>query len=133
MATPLDTLLVSEYTGGMNAPLASQAGHAARADSAGTNVEYVGPQVLAGTGTWDGKSDPILVRGSGVRTITIPNGYYLGQRVTIVDADGTSNSGTIALSAAGVLHGDVTLSTQWQSHTICYVAEGVWSTISGAA
>lgn len=130
MATPLDTALVDAYTAGMNVPLASQAGYACRADTAGTNVEYVGPQASAGGVTWDGKSAQVLVGGSGARAVTLKNGYYLGQRVTVADAAGNAGSDTITVGVSeGALSGTATITTNFGTREYMYVAAGQWAAV----
>lgn len=127
MATPLDTQLIDQYTGGMNAPLAAQAGYVTRANPAGNNVEYVGPQVTAGGVTWDGKSAQILVGGSGARAVVLQNGYYLGQVVEVADVEGNAGSGTITMSVSeGAIGGTLTITSNGGSRRYMYVKAGQW-------
>jgi hypothetical protein len=131
MATPLDTLLIDEYTRGINVPLASQAGYAVRADSAGTNYDFVGPQVTAGGATWDGKSPQVLVGGSGARAVVLKNGYFLGQTVEVVDTDGNAGSGTITVSVSeGSLGGTATITANGGSRRYMYVKTGQWRLVA---
>jgi hypothetical protein len=131
MATPLDTLLIDEFTGGMNVPLLAQAGYPCQADGAGTNVEYVGPQVFTGTGVWNGKSRSILVRGSGARGVELGGAPYVGYEVRVIDADGTAGAGTITVAAGGAttLTGTATLTSNYQSRVYGYVAALTWALI----
>lgn len=132
MATPLDTALIDAYTAGMNVPLASQAGYVARANSAGTNVSYDGPQSLAGSGVWDGIAPEILVSGSGARAVTLKNGYFIGQQVLVIDVLGNAGSGTITVGVSeGAINGTVTLTANGDSRRYMYVAAGVWRRAAG--
>ncbi|MES2384547.1 MAG: hypothetical protein V4593_08355 [Pseudomonadota bacterium] len=132
MATPLDTALVDDYTAGVNMPLASQAGYAVRASADGTNYEFVGPQSLAGSGVWDGKAPQILVSGSGARAITLKNGYFLGQEVTVVDALGNASTGTITVGVSeGAINGVTSLTANGDTRTYMYVSAGVWRRAAG--
>jgi hypothetical protein len=128
MATPLDTSLIDAYTRGINVPLASQAGHVVRVNPEGTNYEFIGPQMLAGSGTWDGSAELVLVGGSGVRTVTLGNGFFVGQRVRIVDRDGTANAGTITIAASpGTLNGSPnTIAINYSSREYLYAAADTW-------
>jgi hypothetical protein len=131
MATPLDLDLIDSYTRSMNVPVASQAGYVTRADAAGTNVEYVGPQVTAGGTTWDGKAPQILVGGSGARAVVLKNGYFLGQTVTVVDVVGNAGSGTITVSVSeGAIGGTLTITSNGGSLQFMYVAAGQWRRVS---
>lgn len=132
MVTPLDTALIDDYTAGMNVPLAAQAGYPCQANSAGTNVEYVGPQELVGSGAWNGKSRSILVRGSGARAVTLgEEAPYVGYEVRVIDADGNAGSGTITVSAGGSasLAGTATLTSNYQSRVYCLTAELQWALV----
>jgi hypothetical protein len=132
MATPLDTQLIDEYTAGMNVPLASQAGYVARANEAGTNIRYDGPQSLAGSGSWDGFSPTILVNGSGARAVTLKNGFWVGQEVLVIDVLGNAGSGTITVGVSeGAINGSTTITTNGDSRRYMYVAAGVWRRAAG--
>lgn len=132
MATPLDTAIIDSYTRGGNVPLPSQAGYAMRADSAGTNYDFVGAQASAGTVVWDGFAPQILVSGSGARAVTLKNGYFLGQEVTVVDVLGNAGSGTITVGVSeGAINGTVTLTTNGDTKRYMYVAAGVWRRAAG--
>jgi hypothetical protein len=130
--TPLDTLLIDQYTGGMNVPLASQAGYVVRANAEGNNVEYVGPQSLAGTGSWDGVAPVIFVSGSGARTITLKNGFAFTQEVLIVDIVGTAGAGNITVATSeGSISGNVSMTTNHDSRRYMYVSAGKWVRVPG--
>lgn len=132
MATPLDTELIDQYTAGMNVPLPSQAGYAVRADVAGTNVEYVGPQVSAGGVVWDGVAPVILVGGTGARSVVLKNGYFLGQEVLVIDANEAASTGTITISASeGTINGSLSITSNGDSRLYVYVKAGVWRRAAG--
>ena len=130
MATPLDLSLIDAYTHSMNVPLPSQKGFACQADSAGTNVEYVGPQTLAGAGSWNGKSHSILVGGSGARTIALGAAPFIGYEVRVIDAAGTSDTGTITISAGTTQGSSQTITTTFGSGLWCYTAADTWTRIA---
>jgi len=58
-------------------------------------------QTLAGSGTWDQVSDFIIVSGTGVRTVDLPNpgdnGYYA---VTVIDSASVDAANVLVLTAA---------------------------------
>jgi hypothetical protein len=128
--TALDTQLIDAYTGGVNMPASDNAGNTVRVNSDGTNLEYVGVQELAGSGAWDGAADRVLVTGSGVRTVTIPDAATVGQEILIVDASGNAATGTITLDPAGSssINGVSTLAltTNYSSARLVYVAVSTW-------
>lgn len=124
--------LSREYFAGMNAPTAEQAGARVRVDSTGLNLEYPGTQQLVASGSWDGESHTLHVKGSGARTITLPdpdNGIA-GAEVLIVDALGNSNAGNITIdpSGSGTINGSGTLvlSTNYSSARLQFIAAGTW-------
>lgn len=132
MATSLDLLLIDGYTAGQNVPLASQAGYPCQANAEGTNVEFVGPQTITGSGVWNGTSREILVRGTGARTITLGVAKYAGYRVTVIDADGTAAGGdTITVLTDGPsIAGDQTISSDYAEQIYTYVSStgsGLWA------
>lgn len=131
MATSLDTQIIDDYTAGMNVPLAAQAGYPCQADANGTNVEYVGPQEITGSGVWNGKARSIMVRGSGARAITLGLAPYVGYEVRLVDADGSAGAGTITATAGGgtSLTGTATLTSNYQSRLYCFVDALEWALI----
>lgn len=125
--------LSQEYFGGMNVPAADQAGFAPRVDSTGLNFEYLAlTQVLLATGTWDGGSLSVQVKGSGARTVALPDPSNLepGFEVLVVDALGNSAAGNITIdpAASGVINGSSTLvlSTNFASARLHWVSAGVW-------
>ena len=121
-----------ENFAGMNAPTVEQAGHRVRVDVTGLNLEYPGTQQLVATGTWDGESHTIHMKGSGARTITLPDpdNAIPGSEVLIVDALGNSNAGNITIdpSASGTINGAATLvlSTNYASARLQFIAAGTW-------
>lgn len=132
MAKPLDLAIIQDYTRSINVPVASQAGYVVRADSDGTNVEYVGPQVTAGGVTWDGKAPQVLVGGSGARSVVLRNGYFLGQTVEVVDVEANAGSGTITVSVSeGAIAGSVTITSNGESRRYMYVKAGQWRRVQG--
>lgn len=136
MGTSLDTALVDSYTAGANMPLEAQAGYAARANAAGTNIDYVkAAQIITGSGAWDGESEAILVFGSGARTITLGRGDIIGRKVEVVDAAGTSGAGDITIDPDGTdtVNGATTMAitSNYTSRVLIYAAVGVWVRSSG--
>jgi hypothetical protein len=129
--------LSTEYFGGMNAPTVEQAGAHVRVDATGLNLEYPGTQQLVASGTWDGESHTLHVKGSGARTIALPdpdNGIP-GTEVLIVDALGNSNAGNITIdpaasgtiaSAGGAAASTLVLSTNYASARLQFIAAGTW-------
>jgi hypothetical protein len=127
-----------EYFAGMNAPTAEQAGFAVRVDATGLNLEYLAlAQILLATGTWDGSSLAVQVKGSGARTVTLPDPTNLepGFEVLIVDALGNSAAGNITIdpsgsgtiaSAGGAAASTLVLSTNYVSARLHWVGAGVW-------
>lgn len=129
--TKLD--LGREYLAGLATPSADQAGYTPTVDADGTNFEYRRlAQVLTSTGTWDGSSVAVHVKGSGARTITLPDPTTPteGWVVTIVDALGNANAGNITIdpSDSGTINGSSTLvlSTNYASARLQWVSAGVW-------
>jgi hypothetical protein len=130
--------LSTEYFGGMNAPTVEQAGFAPRVDATGLNLEYLPlTQVLLATGTWDGESLSVQVKGSGARTITLPDpdNAEPGFEVLIVDALGNSGAGNITIdpsgggtiaTAGGSAASTLVLSTNYASARLHWVSAGVW-------
>ena len=133
MATPLDTALIDAYTRGVNVPVASQAGYTVRADADGTNIDFIGPQITAGSAVWDGKSAQILVGGSGARSVVLKNGYFLGQTVEVVDVEGNAGSGTVSITVSeGALGGNAFLTAAGDARRYMYVKAGQWRLVSSA-
>ncbi len=132
MATPLDLLLIDGYTAGTNIPLLAQAGFEAVANREGTNIEYIGPQVAAGSATWDGLARQVLVGGTGARSIVLKNGYFLGQTVEVVDAAANAGSGTITVSVSeGAIAGSLTITADGESRRYMYVSAAQWRRVQG--
>lgn len=122
-----------EYLAGLNTPTSEQAGFAPRINAEGTNFEYAPlAQILLATGTWDGESLAVQVKGSGARTVTLPDptNAVAGLEVTIVDALGNSGAGNITIdpSGSGTINGAATLvlSTNYSSARLQWVSAGVW-------
>jgi hypothetical protein len=122
--------LSTEYFAGMNAPTAEQAGFAARVDATGLNLEYLAlAQILLASGTWDGSSLSVQVKGSGARAIALPDptnlepgfGNAAAGNITI----DPSGSGTIA-SAGGAAASTLVLSTNFASARLHWVSAGAW-------
>jgi hypothetical protein len=129
--TALDLSLIHDYTGGINVPVASQAGYDVRVDTAGTNIEFVSiVQELAGTGSWNGESRTLLVRGSGIRTVTLPlpTDIRIGFELLIIDADGTASAGAITVSFTGatLATGVPVIAADYSRLRVTYVDTGVW-------
>lgn len=127
--------LRQEMFSGMNAPTSDQAGAAVRVnvDADEPNLQYhLLTQVLLATGTWDGESISVQVKGSGARTVTLPDpdGLVPGFEVLIVDALGNSNAGNITIdpSGSGTINGSSTLvlSTNYASARLHWVSAGAW-------
>lgn len=131
MSSALDLLLIDAYTAGAQMPAATQAGYDARANAAGTNIDYVAPaQVTTGSDTWNGTAECILVGGSGSRTIVLPRADIVGRVVEICDAAGNSGSGTITIDPSGTdtINGSTTITivVNYDSRRLRYSAAGVW-------
>lgn len=131
MTTALDLALIQDYTGGVNMPIASQAGYDAHVDANGTNLEYRSKyQTISGSGTWDGVSPVILVTGSGARSIALPIPSATGQRkVQILDADGTSSAGAIVITFTGATLGAGTpaILSNYNARSLTYLGSNVWT------
>lgn len=91
-----------------------------------------GVQSLAGTGSWDGVSGVVLVNGSGVRTIAVPDPTdpSPGVVVRFVDAQANSTGNAIGLdpAGAGTIAGAATasISTNGTSKAIVWISTGKW-------
>lgn len=122
-----------EYFAGMNAPTAEQASFAVRVDATGLNLEYLAlAQILLASGTWDGSSLSVQVKGSGARSVALPDPTNLepGFEVLIVDALGNAAAGNITIdpSGSGTVNGSATLvlSTNFASARLHWVSAGAW-------
>lgn len=99
----------------------------------GTEAVINGVQTILGTGTWDGKSGVVLVKGSGGRTITIPDPTDPAEGTTVrfVDALANSGAGTITLDPAGsnTIAGSTTsqtLTVNGTSKAFIFISTGAW-------
>lgn len=122
-----------EFLGGVATPNAEQAGFRTRVNGDGNNFVYQRlAQVLTVTGTWDQESESVHVKGSGARTITLPDPTVEveGFEVLVVDALGNANAGNITIdpSGSGTINGSGTLvlSTNYASARLRWVSAGVW-------
>lgn len=101
----------------------------------GTQTVLNGVQEISGSGTWDGKSGIVQVKGSGARAIAVPDPADAapGVTVTFTDAAGSAGAGTITLdpAGAGTIAGasTSTITTNWNSRTIQFVSAGVWALV----
>lgn len=122
-----------EYFSGMAAPIADQAGYVPTVDATGLNFEYRRlAQVITATGTWDQSSVAVHVKGSGARTVALPDPTtdVEGWEVLIVDALGNATAGNITIdpSGSGTINGATTLvlSTNYASAQLRWISAGVW-------
>ncbi len=98
----------------------------------GSETVLNGVQTITGSGTWDGVSGIVLVKGSGARNIAIPNPTDAAEATTVkfVDAAGNSAANVITLdpSGAGTIAGasTQTISTNGTSKSIVFISTGVW-------
>jgi hypothetical protein len=99
----------------------------------GSETVINGVQTITGSGTWDGFSGIVLVKGSGVRTIAIPDPTDLapGTIISFFDAAGNSSGGnTITLDPAGsgTLAGSATLTiaNNFTMRSFIWISPGVW-------
>jgi len=101
----------------------------------GTESVLGGIQTITGSGTWDGKSGIILVRGSGARSIAMPDPTALlqhaGLTVTVVDADGTAAAGVITIGSGAESvggGGSTPLQTNnFRAKDLVWISAGVWA------
>lgn len=100
----------------------------------GTNTVLGGVQIITGSGTWDGKSGMIHVKGSGARSIALPDPdstlQYPGLRVGICDFAGNSNTGTITFGTGAEAIGQnasATITTRYQTKHVQWLSTGLWS------
>lgn len=122
-----------EYFSGMAAPAAEQAGYTPTVTATGLNFEYRRlAQVITASDTWDQSSVAVHVKGSGARTVALPDPTTAveGWQVLIVDALGNSGAGNITIdpSGGGTINGSGTLvlSTNYASARLQWVSAGVW-------
>jgi hypothetical protein len=73
----------------------------------GTQTVLGGVQTITGSGTWDGQSGTLQIKGSGARAIVFPNPVaavaHEGLEVVVTDFAGNANAGTITLSGSSAL------------------------------
>lgn len=92
----------------------------------GVQTVLGGVQTIVGSGTWDGQSSVIQVKGSGARVLTLPQPAaaltYEGLQILITDFAGNSGSGTIAITptAGGLINGGTPLNLSVNS-TFAYL------------
>lgn len=133
--TALDLLLIHEYTGGINVPIASQAGYRAHVNATGNNLEYRAlSQALAASGTWDGNASTIVVSGAGARSIALPLpiASRVGQEVLVVDLIGNANTGNITVTFTGAVlaSGVPVISASFGKLRLLYAAVGTWMLVT---
>lgn len=123
-----------EYRGGIAKSTADQAGYQPTVTADGLNLEYrrLAQVVTTASSTWDQSSMAMHVKGSGARTVNLPDPTTAveGWEVTIVDALGNSNAGNITIDpdSGGTINGSSTLvlSTNYSSARLRWVSAGVW-------
>lgn len=106
----------------------------------GTQTVVGGVQIITGSGTWDGKSGRIHVKGSGARTIALPDPdstlQYEGLQLAIVDAAANSDTNNITVDPAGsgAINGNATrkLDIKGASMRLEWISAGVWVGDKGA-
>ncbi len=130
-----DADLGLEYRGGLAAPAAEEIGNTPRAIASVADepsvFEYPPEmQTIVGSGTWDGRARSIAVTSTGARSIALPNGYFVGQTVEVLDVLGNASGGTITVDPAGAatVNGaaTTTLTTNFQVKRLRYVAADTW-------
>jgi hypothetical protein len=97
-----------------------------------------GVQVITGSGTWDGHSSRVLIKGSGARLIAVPDPSaglnYDGLLVEFIDSAGNSAAGTITLDPAGTgqINGSSTstIIVNNQRAALLFRATGDWQRVS---
>lgn len=98
----------------------------------GSETVLNGVQTITGSGTWDGKAGIVLVKGTGARTIAIPDPSDPAESTTIkfVDAAGNSTGGnliTLDPSGSNTISGSTTKTVpQGQSFSIVFISAGIW-------
>ncbi len=123
-----------EYRGGIAKSTADQAGYQPTVTADGLNLEYrrLAQIVTTSTATWDQSSVAVHVKGSGARTVTLPDPTTAveGWEVLIVDVLGNCNAGNITIdpSGSGTINGSGTLvlSTNYASARLRWISAGVW-------
>lgn len=123
-----------EYRGGIAKSTAEQAGYQPTVTSDGLNLEFrrLAQVVTTSSSTWDQSSVAVHVKGSGARTVNLPDPTTAveGWEVLIVDALGNAGAGTITIdpSGSGTINGAGTLalSTNYSSARLRWISAGVW-------
>lgn len=100
----------------------------------GTQSVLGGVQIITGSGSWDTKSAMIHVKGSGARSIALPDPdatlAYPGLVIGISDFVGNSTGGNLITFGTGAenlgLSATATL-TQFQVRHVMWVSAGLWS------
>ena len=123
-----------EYRGGIAKSTAEQAGYQPTVTADGLNLEYrrLAQVVTTASSTWDQSSVAVHVKGSGARTVNLPDPTTAveGWEVLIVDALGSAGAGNITIdpSGSGTINGSGTLalSTNYSSARLRWVSAGVW-------
>lgn len=98
----------------------------------GTETVVNGVQSITGSGTWDGISGIVLIKGSGARTIAIPDPteQSAGVVVQFFDAVGNAAANVITLDPAG--SGQVggfatlTIASNFTMRAFVWLSPGVW-------
>jgi hypothetical protein len=100
----------------------------------GTQTVLGGVQIITGSGTWDGKSAMIHVKGSGARSIALPDPdatlQYPGLTIGLCDFVGNSNAGTITFGTGAEFIGinvSATITTRYQTKHVQWLSTGQWS------
>ena len=123
-----------EYRGGIAKSTAEQAGYLPTVTADGLNLEYrrLAQVVTTSSSTWDQSSVAVHVKGSGARTVNLPDPTteVEGWEMLIVDALGNAGSGTITIDPAssGTINGSSTLalSTNYSSARLRWIGAGTW-------
>lgn len=123
-----------EYRGGIAKSTADQAGYQPTVTSDGLNLEYrrLAQVVTTASSTWDQSSVAVHVKGSGARTVNLPDPTTAveGWEVLVVDALGNAGAGNITIDPlpSGTINGSSTLvlSTNYASARLRRISAGVW-------
>ncbi len=104
-----------------------------RVDATGLNLEYLAlAQIVVASATWDGSSLSVQVKGSGARSIALPDPTNLepGFELLVIDALGNSAAGNITIdpSGGGTINGAGTLvlSANYASARLAWISAGAW-------
>lgn len=123
-----------EYRGGIAKSTADQAGYLPTVTADGLNLEYrrLAQVVTTASSTWDQSSQAVHVKGSGARTVNLPDPTteVEGWEVLVLDALGNAVAGNITIdpSGAGTINGAATLvlSTDFSFARLRWIAAGTW-------